>query len=130
MLPSYLALGMPYDLFWHGDPYAVRPFREAGRVSMRRADAVAWIQGRYVYDALVSVASGLAGGRATPYVEVPYLSRTEEGDRQRELQRRLENGRAAIADMKVRFARARAFNDAHGGGVGTIDGTDEEVHGV
>lgn len=72
----YLAMGMSYELYWDGDPQAVRAYREADRIRQQRANETAWLQGAYVYDAIGRLASVLNGfvkhPKAKPYPEKPY----------------------------------------------------------
>lgn len=105
---------MPYDLFWHGDPEAARAYRESDRLSLRRADALAWQQGRYVYDAMLCAAPPFITFHKThkpqPYDEMPYSERTEREERQRKQRAQLENGRLAALDL-VRWVDG--FNAKH-----------------
>lgn len=109
---------MSYDLFWYGDPSAVRLFRESDRLSMCRADYLAWLQGRYVYDAMCLVAPAYRTfskrPKPRPYVEKPYMERLEDIEREKTHERQLENGRIAaerIARMVNRWKEAH--QEAH-----------------
>lgn len=117
---------MPYDLFWHGDPEAVRPYREADRLSMRRADQAAWLQGRYVYDAMLSAAplymTFHRTHRPQPYDELPYTERTEQEEARRKAERELDNGRRAALDIARWVEASRRANEEKDDAKGATDG--------
>jgi uncharacterized protein YqcC (DUF446 family) len=48
-LPYYLSIGMSYDLYWYGEPSAVKAFREAEEMRVDRMNYEAWLQGLYIY---------------------------------------------------------------------------------
>ena len=50
--PYYLSIGMSYDLYWHGEPFLVRAFREAEEMRVDRMNYEKWLQGLYVYHAI------------------------------------------------------------------------------
>lgn len=74
-LPYYLAMGMPYDLFWNGDPRLVRSYREASKLRNQQKNQEMWIQGIYFQRALKSTIEhcvyGLAGGMGSKPSEYP-----------------------------------------------------------
>ena len=47
--PYYLSIGMSYDLYWHGEPYLVKAYREAEEMRIDRMNYEKWLQGLYVY---------------------------------------------------------------------------------
>lgn len=110
---------MTWDMFWHGDPSAVRFFREADRLSMKRADYMAWIQGSYVYDALCATApilnamSDAKGPR--DYDKEPYLEVAERKEREKTLQSRLDNGRRVAEHLAAMVAAYKAKHETQGG---------------
>lgn len=95
-------------MYWHGDPEAVRFFREADRLSMRRADYLAWAQGRYVYDAMGSMAPlyrTFSKRGARKYLEKPYTRLADDEARQRTREQQLENGRLVAMEIARRIGR-------------------------
>ena len=48
-LPYYLSIGMSYELYWYGEPSAVKAFREAEEMRVDRMNYEAWLQGLYIY---------------------------------------------------------------------------------
>ena len=53
-LPFYLAIGMPYELYWDGRPELVIPYRKADILRQKRSNNDAWLQGVYIRQAIAS----------------------------------------------------------------------------
>lgn len=51
--PQYLAMGMTSDEYWNGDAELPRYFREAHLLRRKQANFDAWLNGYYVYNALL-----------------------------------------------------------------------------
>ncbi|MBQ7347813.1 MAG: hypothetical protein IJW55_07635 [Clostridia bacterium] len=81
--PFYLSVGMTYEQYWHGDAALVKAYRKAESLRISRANQMAWVQGRYLYDALCAVSPVLHafaenGTMPIPYLEAPYPLTREE----------------------------------------------------
>ena len=68
---------MTYEQFWEQDCELVRYYRKAARIKQDLKNQEAWLQGAYIYEALVDAAPvfrSLAkkGTKPTPYRECPY----------------------------------------------------------
>ncbi len=68
---------MTYEQYWYGETRLVRDYIEADRFRQQRENAVAWLQGVYVYSALTSALSvselfRAKGHKPTPYPDKPY----------------------------------------------------------
>ena len=77
VFPYYLSIGMTYDQFWNGEAWLTTAYRQADELRQRRDNSHAWLQGMYVYDAILRAAPyfrfTMKGfSRPTPYVEEPY----------------------------------------------------------
>lgn len=48
----FLTFGMTYDEFWYGDPVRAKYYREAHDIAMEQMSFNAFIQGKYVRDAI------------------------------------------------------------------------------
>ena len=96
-LPYYLAMGMPYDLFWDGEVGTRRAFRKAYLIRIeneqRMADVNNWYMGQYIIGALQAVPLFVGGlntkGITLPeYPDKPFLQKAEgkkkEEDRQKQ----------------------------------------------
>ena len=75
-LPYYLSIGMTTDEYWYGDCLLVRAFRKADELNRRRQNEMLWLQGAYVYEALLDVSPVLNAfskkPKARPYATEPY----------------------------------------------------------
>ncbi|MCM1276062.1 MAG: hypothetical protein NC299_11985 [Lachnospiraceae bacterium] len=84
--PSYLAMGMTSAEFWEQDPALVLAYRKAHWLRFQEQNRMAWLQGRYIYDA-VCAASPLfhdfakRGTKAAPYYEAPIKFYENEAER-------------------------------------------------
>jgi len=79
--PQYLSIGMTYDQFWHGEPELVKYFRDAQKMRESRENYNMWMQGAYIYNAIISVASQVyadKGKKGHPYMEHPIPLTKEE----------------------------------------------------
>lgn len=75
--PFYLSIGMTYEQFWEMDCCLVKAYREAYEMSKARRNEEMWLQGLYIYDAVIRVSPILhafakGGTKPTPYMEKPY----------------------------------------------------------
>ena len=74
--PYYMSIGMTYEQYWDGDNDLPVYFRKAEKMRADRENTFLWIQGRYIYDALLAVAPMLHAFNKKPkpgdYVERPY----------------------------------------------------------
>lgn len=77
VFPYYLAIGMSYEQFWEQDCDLVKYYRKASRIKQDLQNQEAWLQGAYVYEALIDaspVFHSLAKKRMkpVPYRDSPY----------------------------------------------------------
>ena len=56
VLPFYIAIGMPPAEFWDGDVTLVKTYRKAYEYKKQEWNVQAYLNGMYVYDALIRVA--------------------------------------------------------------------------
>ncbi len=73
--PFYLSIGMTYDEYWYGSADRVIYYRKAYKMKQKRNNDLAWLNGRYVYDALKAIVPALRGlskEPVEPYLEEPY----------------------------------------------------------
>ena len=54
--PIYMAMGMTYTEYWDGDNDLPIYYREKAKIERRRKNYEAWLQGAYIYRALLAVA--------------------------------------------------------------------------
>ena len=115
-LPQYLAIGMPYDLFWDGEFGTKRAFRKAYQFRMeteqRIADRNNWYMGQYIMSALAATALRVAGfntkGGLPDYVDKPFMDRYEEKKKE-ETRKQQQEDQQRLA-MAMFQAMATKFN--------------------
>ena len=123
VFPYYLAIGMTEEQYWDRDCELVRHYRRAAQIRQELEDQRAWLQGAYVYEAVLDAAPVLhafakRGAKPLPYRKEPFgvfLSKDRRAVRSRE-ERQDEK---AMAMMHM-FAEAtnRRFREKGGGGDG------------
>ena len=102
-LPHYLAIGMPYHLFWDGDCRLTESFRRADEIKRKQKNQDLWLQGMYVYEAFCDASPLLHAfskkPKPLPYPSEPYALTQKEIDERREKTEQLnyEKGKAKIA---------------------------------
>ena len=108
--PYYMAMGMTYEQYWEMDSSLVIAYRKADRIRAERENYSAWLQGRYVYDALCCASPifhdlAKPGTKAKPYMEKPYEFRPVKPDKD-EKERMKNNGLMAMQNIAARFNKA------------------------
>lgn len=116
--PFYLSIGMTYDEYWEGSADRVIYYRKAYILSQKRKNDIAWLNGRYVYDALSAVVPALRGlskEPINPYKDEPYPYTKEDVEeyKRREMIEKAQKFREyAEARNAERRAREEAKTDA------------------
>lgn len=114
LCPWYLSIGMSYDDYWNGPSEIARFYRQAHKLQEKRLDYNAWIQGRYIYEAIGALSPILRTNlskkeaKAGDYVEKPYLVQME--DRKKEEAERIS--RAEKNHQLRMMAYMDVFTDA------------------
>ena len=103
--PFYISIGMSYDEFWNGSADRAVYYRKAYLMQQRRNNDLAWLNGRYVFDAIMAAAPAFkpsAGKNGDPpkYLKEPYPFTKEDCE---ERQRR---------DMEEKAKRFREYVNA------------------
>lgn len=98
-LPYYLAIGMPYELFWNGDPQLVNVYREAHSQRMQLRNQEMWAQGLYNFKAFKSnieaLSYGMSGGKgskpsAYPEEPLPFTEAEQKAATERNKKKTLQ----------------------------------------
>lgn len=84
-----MSIGMSYELYWYGDPFAINHFIKAEKIRQRKRNTEMWLQGAYIYNAvgaLVPVINPFSKEhRAKPYLKQPIpISKEEQEEQERE----------------------------------------------
>lgn len=100
--PYYLSIGMTYDEYWYGDPSLVVAYRKAEDIRTHRKNWEMWMNGRYVYDAIIRLIPSLNMWKPKEpieYMKEPYpltrkeyeeMVKKEEKKRQDEMREKLK----------------------------------------
>lgn len=59
VFPYYMAIGMSYAEFWHGDPYLAVYYREAHELKRDEENQKLWLNGLYSYIAISTALSNI-----------------------------------------------------------------------
>ena len=82
VLPYYLSIGMSAEEFWHGEAELVIAYRQAHKLRRKEANFNCWLQGRYIYDALLCASpllrTNFTKGKVTAYDYVEQYNLDEE----------------------------------------------------
>lgn len=106
--PFYLSIGMTAEQYWEGDCYLVRDYRKAFELQKRRQNQMLWLQGAYVYNAILAVSPILhafakSGTKPSPYLEYPIpLSNKEAREQQEDKDRRAYEKMKQRMNMRVK----------------------------
>lgn len=99
--PAYLAMGMSSAEFWEQDPALVLAYKKAHWIKFEEQNRMAWLQGRYIYDALCAASPlfhdlAKRGTTAAPYYEEPikFFQNAEE---------RIEAEKEKIRQQTIRY---------------------------
>lgn len=81
LAPYYLLIGMSADEYWNGYPRLAREYREAHKKQLEEWNYKAWIQGRYIADAIsATIGNAFIPKERKPmqYPKEPYALTEEE----------------------------------------------------
>lgn len=101
-----MSMGMTYDEFWEGDVKRTIAYRKANELTRRQQNQFAWLQGRYIYDALCEASPlfrmSFSRGRISPadYTKEPYPITDEEKREREERRKKAEMERLKAAFMQ------------------------------
>lgn len=99
--PYYLVMGMSYHDYWNGDPSLVKIYRRAESIRQDKLNYEFWLQGRYLYDAMLMVApsyNSIHPQEPIPYYDEPLpitLKQIRERE-EREERKRFEHNKAMM----------------------------------
>ena len=111
LCPYFMAMGMSYHEFWHGDYTQWKYLEEAHRLKKEETNELLWLEGAYVHEAFATVLANAFAEKGTPpatYPEEPWRItpmteeeklKKEEADREKTVR----EFRAALDAMGERF---------------------------
>lgn len=105
-LPYFISVGMTYEQFYDGDVDLCKYYRKADELKKDRMNERLWLQGLYIYDALIKVAPAFrAMGASKPenYPDEPYPLTEKERLRreERDTKKRFEQMMAKMTELSA-----------------------------
>ena len=105
----YLSVGMSYEDYWDGDCTMVKYYREKGKLDRERRNFELWLQGAYIYEALLCVCPAYDSfskhRTPQPYRDRPLpLTETEAEVQEAEREKaKMEQNKQAMKEAAERF---------------------------
>jgi hypothetical protein len=89
LFPYYLSIGMTEEQYWDRDYDLVKHYRKAEELRANKRNQEMWLQGAYVYEAMLRVSPILhafakKGSKPSPYLEEPYAITEKQAETKRE----------------------------------------------
>lgn len=110
-LPYYLWYGMSYELFWDGEPNAAKAYRELNKLKQNYDNQMAWLQGLYIYEAILDNAPVLhpfsKAKKPQEYSKEPYCLTAKE-KAERDDNKAQEGFNEMLAKMRTKKAKINA----------------------
>ena len=113
--PVYMSYGMTYDEFWDGPNELPKYYRKKHKVELERKNFELWLQGKYVYEAVLACAPTLnafsKSKEPLPYRERPLpLTKAEaeaelEYEREKQMQKNIDALRDMTKDFNQQFRK-------------------------
>lgn len=103
LLPYYISIGMTPNEFWHGDTALHKAYREAQKLKDKKRNQDLWLQGLYVYEAIIDASPILRfttkrDVKPLPYPDEPYPITPEE---RREREERIEREKYEAMQKRI-----------------------------
>ena len=116
MLPNALAIGVPYETFWHLTPKKLKAFYKSHEIRRKIGDEKMWMMGLYVASALDSTVCNAflwrrKGEKGHGYEKQPFLQKQIKENTEEELQRQRELFVAKLEAMKANFELNKEGDD-------------------
>ena len=109
--PYYLSIGMTEEQYWDKDCTLVKYYREADELNKERVNQQMWLQGLYIYDAIIRLSPILRsfakkGTKAQPYVEEAYPINKRMAEKAR-LKRERANIQKGLRYMQAHISKTK-----------------------
>lgn len=104
----YMAIGVSFYEFWNGDYTQLKYRIEANRLMLKERNREMWIQGMYVYDAVMTALYNANRGKKTQkeYMDKPIrITKQSEEEKEEEAKNILEQFKASLSVMTGRLER-------------------------
>ena len=107
LCPYFMAMGMSYREFWHGDYTQWKFWEEEHRQRKKAENEMLWLQGAYFYNALTAALTNAFRERGDPpasYLEEPLrITPMTEEEREAEQRKQVESFRAQLESLRGHF---------------------------
>lgn len=105
----YMAIGVSFDEFWNGDYTQLKYRIAANRLMLEERNREMWIQGMYVYDAVMTALYNVNRGKGhapKEYRQEPIrITEMSEEEKEAEAQKTLERFKASLTALTGRLER-------------------------
>ena len=110
--PFYLSIGMTSAEYWDGDALLPRYFRKAFKMRQERENERAWLNGLYVYDAMISSLTHLDKNKNNHknYASKPYSFTKEENEQEQKAKVEEAQAQAELWMKSWASATQKMFN--------------------
>ena len=121
LCPIYMSYGMTYEQYWDGDNEAPKMFRKAYELKRKNENFNLWLQGAYVYEAILACSptlNALKPREPIDYRRAPFpLTAAEQLEaKEKEEREKFEQFRAEMKAMAESInARRKARRDSDAG---------------
>ena len=101
----YMSIGMSYHDYWDGDSCMTKYYREASELQLEQRNTELWLQGAYIYEALLDVhpVFNALSKKKTPIAyrsePIPITRRGGKRSEEQKKRKQLENGKEAMRVM-------------------------------
>ena len=107
LCPYFMAMGMSYHEFWHGDYTQWKFWEEKHQRRLKEENEMLWLQGAYFFNAISTALANAFRERGKPpssYLEEPIrITPMTEEEREAEQQKQIEAFRAQLESLRGRF---------------------------
>jgi small-conductance mechanosensitive channel len=109
---------MTYEQFWNQDCDLVKYYRKAAQIKQDLKNQNAWLQGLYIYEALVDVAPylrAMGAKKPTPYRKEPFDLNMRKDEKVQEHKEQQNDSKAKAFMEAFAIANNRKFQEKGGG---------------
>ena len=101
----YMSMGMSFHDYWDGDNTMVKYYRKADGLKLERENMLRWLQGRYVYEAILDASPALNAfskqHKPYPYRDepIPLTEREREQFAENADRKKMEDDRETMRSL-------------------------------
>ena len=107
LCPYFMAMGMSYHEFWHGDYTQWKFWEEENQRRRKEENEMLWLQGAYFFNAISTALANAFRERGEPpssYLEEPIrITPMTEDDKEEEQRKQIATFRSQLESLRGRF---------------------------